>query len=276
MDPHPAKVKFTENKQLPAIWKRGYRFLKRKLLSARGSYRGDCAVCGCRARFLHTRSSIRESYSCPECRASLRYREQAQVIIDLLAKDNSRSIAELVNEDTFRQLTIYEPGISGPFRRYFSSLPNYRNSFYWSDIPPGEYRDGVQCQDIMNLTFEDSTFDLVITSDIFEHVRKPLAGFAELRRVLKANGVHVFSIPVFHPMPPNTHSRVDTSGPTDVFLDPPRYHGDGAGGKSLVYNDFGEDLVVKLSEIGLKTHVVSAQNSQETLQSMLTLYSVKT
>ena len=73
----------------------------------------------------------------------------------------------------------------GPFREFFQKLPHYHTSYFWEDIKPGEFRDGVQCQDLANLTYEDDSFDLVLSSDIFVHVRKPFAGFKEVNRVLK-------------------------------------------------------------------------------------------
>ena len=46
----------------------------------------------------------------------------------------------------------------------------------------------MQCQDLMNLTYENNTFDLVLSSDIFEHVRKPYIGFKEINRIPKLGG----------------------------------------------------------------------------------------
>jgi len=45
------------------------------------------------------------------------------------------------------------------------------------------------------------------------------------------------------------------SGEVDVYLMEPRYHGDGAGGKSPVYTDWGEDLLMDLQEIEFDTTV---------------------
>ena len=112
-------------------------------------------------------------------------------------------------------------------------------------------REGVQCQDLMHLTYEDDSFDLVLSSDIFEHVRKPFAGFQEVNRVLKPGGFHIFSIPFDYPMPVETVYRVDTSGPEDEFILPKRYHSAPMGGKSLVYTDLGEDMVEIMAGAGI-------------------------
>ena len=185
-----------------------------------------CSVCGHTGylRRQETIVSIRENYRCAVCKASVRYREQARLILDHFSREDSGHLADLVNEPEFQNLRIYEPGLIGPFREFFQKLPHYHTSYFWEDIKPGEFRDSVQCQDLANLTYEDDSFDLVLSSDIFGHVRKPFAGFKEVNRVLKPGGFHVFSIPLVHPICSETVFRVDTSGPEDVFVLPEHYH----------------------------------------------------
>ena len=213
--------------------------------AAEDGYTDRCTVCGHTGylRRQETIASIRENYRCTACKASLRYREQARLILRHFAREGSEHLAALVSESKFQALQIYEPGLIGPFRKILQVLPGYRTSYFWDDVMLGKYRDGVQCQDLMNLTFEDDSFDLVLSSDIFEHVRKPFVGFKEVNRVLKPGGFHIFSIPSQHPMPAKTIFRVDTSGAEEVFVLPAHYHSAPMGGRSLVYTDFGADMV---------------------------------
>lgn len=56
------------------------------------------------------------------------------------------------------------------------------DSFVCSDFLPDtelgtEIKKGVFCQDIEKLTFSNESFDLVITEDVFEHVRNYENGF---------------------------------------------------------------------------------------------------
>jgi SAM-dependent methyltransferase len=218
---------------------------------------GACSVCGEWGRFVHGERPIRESYPCPACGATLRYRHQAGVLLSLYAREGSRCLRELAGEQAFSALAIYEPGIIGPFRRLFAGLPSYTTSYYWPDVAPGELHEGVRCEDLHALTFAGESFDLVISSDIFEHVRRPLLAFAEVRRVLRPGGRHVFTVPLKWPVTERTVPRVDVGGPEDVHLLPPVYHGsprDPQG--SLVYNDFGTDLVQTLAALGLATRIV--------------------
>ena len=213
-------------------------------------YEGLCACCGARSEFLRGHPSLREGYACGSCRASLRYRGQAELLLRCYGEPGTRHLGELVRQPRFAALEIFEPGVSGAFRPYFSTLPNYRNSFFRPDTPPGERRDGVECQDLERLTLGSDTLDLVVSSDILEHVRRPWTAFEEIHRVLRPGGRHVFSIPIQLPMRLVSRARVDTRGDEDLPLEEPRFHGDGAGGRSLVYTDFGLDLIERLLRIG--------------------------
>ena len=239
-----------------------------------------CTVCGKLDQFRVNPAvpSIRENYRCSHCAASLRYREQARVILDFYSRRESVSISALVEEDEFSELRIYEPGLIGPFRKYLSTLQHYVKSYLWCHIPPGTFHNGIQCQDIMRLTYSDNSFDLVITSDIFEHVRRPFMGFQEVNRVLKPGGMHVFTIPVQHPLRTRTVFRVDTSGDQDILLMPPHYHGASEGPQSLVYTDFGSDLQSLLKDYSIDLHLDPPSWSgkrDSALDKMITLYWIK-
>lgn len=216
---------------------------------------GRCAVCGVRGTFERSDAPIRETCKCRACNASLRYRHQAAVLLALCG-DRCRSLAELVEDESFGALDVYEPGLIGAFRVLLGRLPGYTQSYYWPDVRPGDVRDGIRCEDLQALTFADCSFDLVITSDVFEHVRDPWAGFRDIFRVLRPGGHHVFTVPFQWPLPSRSVHRVDTSGPDDVHVRPPVYHGSPVDPNgSLVYTDFGVDLPERLREIGFRTVV---------------------
>ncbi len=228
-------------------------------------------MCGEEQRFVRRNPSLREGYRCVRCEASLRYRGQADALLRCYATGGASTIADLVGEEAFSTLHVWEPGVLGPFRGYFARLPHYVVSQYWPDVAPGGEQDGMRCEDLMALTFADESFDLVVTSDIFEHVRKPYAGFAEVHRVLRPCGRHIFSIPVQEPFRAITVERVDTSGAEDVFRLEPRYHG-----QHIVYNDFGHDLVERLSRLGFDTEVIRFDAPSAEASRLLTFCSVQT
>ena len=233
-------------------------------------FEGICHVCGVRGRFTRDRMAIGASYPCTSCGSSLRYQGQARVLVRHLSRHAAASFVELCDEPEFQQLRIWEPGELGPFRAHLRRLPWYQTSSYWPDVTPGDQRDGVRCENLMALTYPSASFDLVITSDVFEHVRRPYIGFAEVHRVLRPGGAHVFTVPVRWPMRKETIVRVDTSGDEDLFLTEPTYHR-----HHLVYNDFGEDMLDHLATIGFDTEVVRFDSQDKGASKLLTFCSVR-
>jgi SAM-dependent methyltransferase len=217
------------------------------------SYFGQCSICGLFQEFVRAARSVRETYRCQACKASLREREQAGSILGCYGDLNANTLQELATMENFRKLSIYEPGTVGPFRKVFSSLPNYYQSDYYLEADRHKAIPSLPHQNLEALSYPDRSFDLIITSDILEHVRKPMQALAETYRVLKAGGYHVFTVPLQEPAPSKTLGRVDVSGDEDVFLLPAIYHGNGKGGRSLVYYDFGLDLVNMLEDVGFDT-----------------------
>jgi SAM-dependent methyltransferase len=215
-------------------------------------------VCGWAGTFVRDAHSDREGFPCGGCGSSLRYRHQAEVLLTVYARAGSKSLAELVREPQFRELSVYEPGVTGTLRRHRSDLADYVQSYYWADAAPGDFRDGVRCENLERLTFPDESFDLVVTSDVFEHIRRPWHAFAEVRRVLRPGGWHIFTVP-FNPRR-DSRPRVDVSDAGDLDLMPRRYHGSPVEpGGSLLYTDFGRDLPERLELLGFDVTVHNAR-----------------
>jgi len=225
--------------------------------------------------FVRRNASLREGYRCRRCKASLRYRGQADAILRTYAQHGSTTIAALVKEPEFAALAFWEPGVLGPFREHFTTMPGYVMSDFWPDVAPGDERDGIRCEDLMALTFAEGSFDLVVTSDIFEHVRKPFEGFGEVHRVLRTGGRHIFSIPVQEPWRATTVKRVDVSGDEDVDILEPRYHLGPGNSQHIVYNDFGRDLVDGLAGVGFDTTVIRFESPSSEASRLLTFCCTK-
>lgn len=111
----------------------------------------------------------------------------------------------------------------------------------------------------------------MVTSDILEHVRKPERAFAEIARVLRPGGFHVFTVPMSDPIPRISVRRLDTSGDTDVPLLPEAYHGNGKGGRSLVYTDFGLDIADMHAAVGLSCRFVRPRTESRPANRIVTV-----
>lgn len=75
--------------------------------------------------------------------------------------------------------------------------------------------------DIHNLPYANSTFDYVIADQVLEHVRKPWVGIKEVHRVLKANGIAIFTSALIFPLHsvPNDYYRYTPDGLKVLFED---------------------------------------------------------
>jgi len=117
----------------------------------------------------------------------------------------------------------------------------YSYSYFYEDVPLGEYKGESRCENLEKLTFSNETIDYLITTDVFEHINSPLLAFAEIGRVLRKGGAHIFTIPYFDHV--KTKFRVKEQNGKLLYLDKPQYHlnpinADG----SLVTVDWGYDL----------------------------------
>ena len=119
----------------------------------------------------------------------------------------------------------------------------------------GSTKDGVLCQNIENLSFDDDLFDLVITEDVFEHVQNYSKGFEEVQRTLKNEGVFIFTVPFYFDRKTQDLFR-SVDGEFVPVVTPVEYHGDSIRGKIPAFYRFGWDVFDLLAETGFETEVI--------------------
>jgi SAM-dependent methyltransferase len=150
-------------------------------------------------------------------------------------------------------LQVYELSSRGPLlgwlRRHAGRVTC---SEYFDGVPAGEMINGVQCQNVQKLTYDDASFDLCTSTEVFEHVPDDARGFAELHRVLRPGGRLVFSVPITSAI--STVERAVIEKGSVRHLLPPEYHGDRIRGQGqvLVYRDYGLDIVERLKIHGFR------------------------
>ena len=74
-----------------------------------------------------------------------------------------------------------------------------------------------------------------------------------------------------YPLQKQTVERVDVRGEEDVFVLEPVYH----HGTDLVYNEFGEDLVQRLADLGFETSITRFDLADHAASEQLTFCSRK-
>ena len=220
-------------------------------MTQRVFYVGFCNLCGATGRFEGSVRFHREQFPCPECHASLRYRDQAAAILYQFARGGEIDIDNFVRTESCRSLSILEAAIGGPFIRRFRQIRNYTQSYLFHDVPLGKSRNGIVCQNLERTSFDDSTFDLVISSDVLEHVADWRTAIREIGRILRPGGAHVFSIPIRYPYEKMSSQRARlVKGSLEHLLEP-RYHVSGTKEPALVFTDFGRDLLTFHNDVDL-------------------------
>ncbi|HUK89876.1 MAG TPA: class I SAM-dependent methyltransferase [Blastocatellia bacterium] len=187
---------------------------------------GYCHCCRGDTTFQINDEWLRDHYICTKCNSIPRQRHIQYVLDSYLPG--------------WEQLTIHE---SSPSNDFISrQCRSYSSSYYFQGVERGSIHNGARCEDLENLTFDDNTFDIVITQDVFEHIFNPALGAREIKRVLKPGGVHVFTAPK-HKGIRKSYPRARLDDGKIVYLKEEMYHGNPIGdGKALVTWDYGDDF----------------------------------
>ena len=163
-------------------------------------------------------------------------------------------------------LAVYELSSRGALCRYLRrTFQHVTLSEFFDDLPRGAFRGGVQCQDVERLTFADCAFDLVTSTEVFEHVADDERAFAEVRRVLRPGGHLVFTVPLAD-VPRTVERAVRTNGDI-VHLLPPEYHHDRLRGRErvLAFRTYGFDIVERLSRAGLRASIARIDDARHAI-----------
>ena len=203
--------------------------------------RGQCNICGWTGEFLLP-AMQREGMLCGNCASSSRLR----AVIAWLAVVTGNEGLPLHAWEKNPGVAILESSARGPYPVMLDDKFDY----FATEYDPGEIARGKHPRrfaDFQDLHYADGTFDVVIASDVFEHVRDDGAGYREIFRTLKPGGTLILTVPYTHAQS-TTVRRVDTSGDKDVLLMEAEYHG--GGGLTLTYRNYGRDLLSLLKETG--------------------------
>ncbi len=192
---------------------------------------GFCNICGKETVFIVYNEWLRGNYKCKRCQTVPR----------------NRALVNVLNKycGNWRELQVHESSPSGKMSELFKKeCPGYSSSHYYDDVPRGEYKGPHRSEDLSALTLADKSFDLFITSDVFEHVFEPQKAFAEIARVLKPGGLHIFTIPWIPAHARSTRRAALLPDGTIEYYKEARYHGNpiGNGKGSLVTYDWGLDF----------------------------------
>jgi SAM-dependent methyltransferase len=193
---------------------------------------GHCLTCDSETTFYATSEWLRDFYICKNCGSIPR--ERALMFCIERYYPN------------WRELRIHEssPGSRGASIKLKQHCKNYVPTHFFPDSPLGVINSsGFRNENLENLTFPDESFDLFITQDVMEHIFDPSRAFAEIARVLKHGGAHIFSVPLINKdRPSEAWAQRDDKGDIS-YLHEPEYHGNPISEKgSPVAMHWGYDI----------------------------------
>ena len=193
---------------------------------------GFCQICDTAATFHVPKeyTEMREHYICNKCRSVPRERALMYCIEKYYPN--------------WRDLDVHE---SSPARRGASvklaTSSHYNSSQFLPGFPFGREQNGIRNENIEKLSFPDRSFDIFVTQDVMEHVFHPDRAFAEIARVLRPGGAHIFTVPLMNRAKPSERAaRVLADGKVEHLL-PAEYHGNPVSEQgSLVTMRWGRDI----------------------------------
>lgn len=209
--------------------------------------KGYCHCCRTETVFQINSDWLRDNYICLTCFSIPRQRHIQYVLDSFFKGWENKSIHE-----------------SSPSNDLISRYcRDYSTSQFFEGIPAGTVHNGVRCENLEKLTFEDNSFDILITQDVFEHIFNPDQAAKEIMRVLKPGGVHVFTAPKFEGLAKSFQRARLTDAGID-YLHEPEYHGNPVGdGRALVtyhYGDDFENLIYEWAKVNTTTYVTRCRD----------------
>ncbi|MGC5704160.1 glycosyltransferase [Pseudomonas sp. NFXW11] len=156
--------------------------------------------------------------------------------------------------------------LTATYRWLEERYENLQGSEYFGhEHVPGTEVNGIRHEDVMNLSFKEGSFDLVLSFDVLEHVPDPDKAFVRIYSVLDQGGMFIFSVPFSSECKADLiRATLQDDGTIEHHL-PPEYHGnpvDPEGG-ALCFRYFGWDMLERLRGIGFKNVRCLAYWSQE-------------
>jgi GT2 family glycosyltransferase len=233
-------------------------------------FAGHCIVCGKPSRFFYQDIALwRESLNCQHCRSTSRYRSITKGLLRAITELTGSEASSLATLPHFSngKLRVYDTQPPFYYEPCAYPLPDLLKAIGWIDVELSQYKPnkpmgkvlakGVTNQNLECLTFPDESLDIVITSDVMEHVRLDDRAHREIYRVLKPGGLYIFTVP-HNRVWDETLIRVQITDPDDpskdVHLLEPEYHGDtnSDGGGVLAYRTYGKDIEEQLKKLGFE------------------------
>jgi SAM-dependent methyltransferase len=191
------------------------------------------------------RRDIKESMFCSVCNSSMRDRALAKGIMKTKVFKGVSSLSGWVLKASLAEVKVAEINYCGNLHTVLSKLPGLVLSQYSETTFRAKvfnYLKRIKKEDITDLSYKDCSFDLVVHSEVLEHVDDVDKALSECKRVLKPSGVCVFTAPVVMERSTVKRAEINVETAKVRHLLKASYHGSGEK-NNLVFWEFGGDFV---------------------------------
>lgn len=215
-------------------------------VAEKGYLHSFCVLCRSYCRHHVGGPNLREEVTCRVCGSTTRQRQLALALEAAL--HGRRAPLRIWNtECTGVAHAILAARFAETHHEYVGT------GYFGAAHASGDVVRGVRHEDLQRPSFGNETVDIVLSSDVFEHVPDPYLAHREVHRVLRPGGVHLFAVP-FHEnaAADDTRARLRADGGVEHLAEP-IYHSDPLSPDGvLVFTIFAPEMVRKLKQIGFE------------------------
>jgi len=179
--------------------------------------------------------------------------------------ENAETLADIVasSKGSVQQsFKVWNTQSDGAVHDAFKEMDGYVSSEYF---PNEQLRSGdmvsrddgllVRHEDLLRPSFSFDSLDLIISTEVFEHIPDPYLAHQQVLKILKKGGVHVFTVP-FNQYEARDQicAKLAPDGRV-TFTGTPNMHGDPLRPEGVpVFTIFGHEMIDKLCTMGFEAH----------------------
>jgi len=207
---------------------------------------GYCEVCEKASKFKikkveKKKINLRGSLFCENCNLNSRKRFMLS-FLKKFVRDSDSNLSIFMYEQITRLFK---------FAKNIQNIELRGSEFLGYDKKPGQIINNIQNEDAMNLSFDDNSFDVIVSNDVFEHLPNIDRALNEAYRILKNSGLLLMSIPFLTNNTTSIKRATLENGKIKHLLAPTHHQNpiekkDGA----LVFYDYGWDFLDYLKKAG--------------------------
>tara|TARA_S200000501_G_scaffold211799_1_gene199020 strand:+ start:1598 stop:2602 length:1005 start_codon:yes stop_codon:yes gene_type:complete len=193
--------------------------------------------------------NLRNQVICESCKLPSRNRHLFEIIETL--KPPEKDLKIIIFEDVtefakklkskYKNLITSEffPGLTSGQKVRYKKIKNYH----------------ITNQDIQKTSYKSNSIDLMIHGDVYEHIPSIKNALIEARRILKKDGIMIFTMPLYDNLKKTT-IRAKLKNGNINHIHEPMYHGNPIDDKgALVFSDPGKDFLDLANKYGFKIKI---------------------